>query len=97
MNSQTTRTAGGGRTLGAVIFALGVGLLAVVFALAAIAFAEVPASLAEPARSGAQSIGQVLTSAASKTLFLFVMAYAGSLLASKGLELYHAARDESGK
>lgn len=78
------------RRLGAGIFALGLLLLALVFTLAAIAFAQVPARLASPPGG----VAALLAVALVRTLFLLVMAYAASLLASKGLELYQAGREE---
>jgi len=96
MTDQKLESHRPGRLLGALIFALGVGLLVVVFVLAAIAFIEVPARIAGP--SGAQhGIGSVLAGAATSAVFLFVMAYAGSLVASKGLELYAMSRGAESK
>jgi len=96
MTHQASESHGPGRWLGALIFAMGVGLLVVVFVLAALAFVQVPAGIAGP--SGAQhGIGSVLAGAATKGVFLFVMAYAGSLVASKGLDLYAVSREAARK
>jgi len=74
-----------------VIFAVGVALLCVVFVLAAVTFGQVPRVMGSPAAAERGS-ASILGAAAVRALLLFVMAYAGSLVASKGLELHMAGR-----
>jgi len=76
---------------GILIFAVGIALLALVFVLAVLTFRELPQILASD-RPAPQGILTVLGIAGVRALFLLVMAYVGSLLASKGLDLYSAAR-----
>ncbi len=83
-----------GRSIGIALFAIGIAALIVVFALAAVAFARVPAQIEDPNLVAQRGVGGVLAAAAVKALFLLVMTYAASLLASKGIELSHAAGDE---
>jgi len=75
-----------GRWFGGVIFLIGLGMMAAVFALAAIAFLRVPEAL-----SGVGG-ARPLAAAGVQIGFLFVMAYLSSLFASKGLELFSIAR-----
>jgi hypothetical protein len=92
-----TRTGGrAARSLGALIFGIGLLMMVVVFALAAVVFAAVPETLAAAGRSSAQGIGPALAATAARSVLLLVMAYVSSLLASKGLDLYVAARPQSG-
>lgn len=77
--------------MGAAIFAVGLVMLVVVFVLAAQAFAEVPATLADPVRSVELGVGRVLATAAARAAFLLVMTLAASLFAAKGLDLYRVA------
>lgn len=82
-----------GRTLGIIIFVLGIVLLVVVFALAAITFGQLARAMADPSAAG-PGIPTVLAAAAVRAVFLLVMAYVSSLLASKGLDLFSAAKSE---
>ena len=82
-----------GRVLGIVIFAIGVVLLIVVFALAAITFGQLARAMANPPSVG-PGIPTVLAVAGVRAVFLLVMAYVSSLLASKGLDLFTAAKSE---
>jgi len=95
MNSEKTGANRSGRWLGALIFAIGVAMLVIVFVLAAGAFAEVPAALARPQAEG--GLVRALGVTGARAAFLLVMAYVSSLLASKGLDLYQAAQGKSGK
>lgn len=78
-----------GRWFGGVIFLVGLALMVAVFALAAIAFFRVPEALVSGSEDG---LGRSLAVAGAQMGFLFVMAYLSSLFASKGLELFTAAR-----
>lgn len=95
MEAQRSRGNRVARGLGVVIFVIGVVLLGVVFALAAVTFSQLPRLLAN-SQAGVQGLGMMLLTAAVRAIFLLVMAYVSSLLASKGLELYAAARPEGG-
>lgn len=81
----------GGLWAGGVVFTLGVAMMLVVFALAVTAFVRVPAALAGPAKD----LGRSLTIATMQIGFLFVMGFVSSLIASKGLELFAAARTDT--
>jgi len=87
----------GGRGAGRWLFALGMAAIGVVFVLAAITFAKLPKEIADPARVAEQGLGRMVVAAVVKAVFLLVMAYAGSLFASKGLELYQAACGKEGQ
>lgn len=80
-----------GRWSGGVIFLIGLAMLVGVFSLAVVAFLQVPEALAGAQRTG-RGLGWALAGTAAQVGFLIVMAYAGSLISSKGLELYGAAR-----
>jgi hypothetical protein len=67
-------------------------MLVVVFVLAALAFAGLPQALDSASRSGSQGLLHVLAGVGARVAFLVVMAYVSSLVASKGLELFYAAR-----
>ena len=77
--------------IGVTLFCLGVIGIAIVFVLAAVAFANVPAQIADAKRVAEQGLGSILSGAVVKTVFLLVMTYAASLIASKGMDLYHTA------
>jgi hypothetical protein len=83
----------GGLWAGGVVFTVGVAMMLTVFALAVTAFVRVPAALAGPAKD----MGRTLTIAGIQIGFLFVMAFVSSLIASKGLELFAAARPDTRK
>jgi len=97
MQAERTSPSRAGRVLGATIFAAGMVMLLVVFALAALAFAQVPHALMAPRASPGPGIGRLLAVTAARAGFLLVMAYVSSLIASKGLELYQAAPGERGE
>ena len=97
MNGETGRPHRAGRFLGGLIFAVGLGMLIAVFVLAAAAFAQVPAALGSSGRSSGQGLAVALGVTAARVGFLVVMAYASSLVASKGLELLEAARGRGGE
>ena len=88
------RSAGhrGGLWAGGLVFGVGLAMMLGVFALAVMAFLKVPAALAGPGTN----IGRSLSVAGVQIGFLFVMAYLSSLFASKGLELFSAARGSEG-
>ena len=67
-------------------------MLVVVFSLAAMAFLEVPEALAAGGKASGTGLGPALAGTAARVGFLLVMAYVSSLFASKGLDLYAAAR-----
>ncbi len=97
MTTQTPREDRPGGRAGFVLFLVGMLALAVVFVLAAIAFTRLPAEIADAKRVAEQGLGRILAAAAAKAVFLLVMTYAGSLFASKGLELYQAGRRKEGR
>lgn len=74
-----------------MIFTIGIALLVLVFVLAVMAFLQLPLIVASD-RPAPQGIVTVLAVAAVRAVFLLVMAYVSSLLASKGLDLYAAAK-----
>lgn len=77
--------------IGVTLFCLGVVGIVIVFVLAAVAFANVPAQIADAKRVAEQGLGSILSGAVVKAVFLLVMTYAASLIASKGMDLYHTA------
>lgn len=85
-----TGTDRAGRGAGIVVFFVGAGLLLVVFFLAYTeliasgALAAAPAAAPPPAANVALLV-------ATKGLFLFVMGFAASAIANKGIGLYQAA------
>jgi hypothetical protein len=91
MAAQDVHVGSAGRSFGMVIFAIGVALLAAVFVLTILTFRQLPQILAsdQPAPQGMLT---VLAIAAVRAVFLIVMGYVSSLIASKGLELYAASR-----
>ena len=93
MNAEGKRTHRAGRWMGALIFAVGVVMLVGVFVAAAAAFAGIPIALAKG--SSGSGLGHALATTGARAAFLLVMAYVSSLLASKGLDLYQAARVQS--
>jgi len=86
-----------GRKIGLALFCIGITALVVVFVLAAVAFARLPAQIEDPDLVAQRGVAGILAAAAVKALFLLVMTYAASLVASKGIELSHAGRDEGGR
>jgi hypothetical protein len=92
MNDEARKPNRAGRWIGALIFTIGMAMLVAVFALAAFAFAELPQTLDGASQSSGQGLIQVLVGVAARVAFLVVMAYVSSLVASKGLELFYAAR-----
>jgi hypothetical protein len=74
-----------------LVFGVGLAMMLGVFVLAVMAFLRVPAALA----GAADKLGRSLAIAGVQIGFLFVMAYLSSLFASKGLELFAAARPRS--
>jgi len=84
-----------GRAAGIIIFALGVILLLLVFVWAYQLFVQAAHSLSSTtSASGASSppLGRYLAGSAVRLAFLFVMSYAASLVATKGLQLYGVCR-----
>ncbi|MCJ7752157.1 MAG: hypothetical protein MUQ65_13885 [Armatimonadetes bacterium] len=80
------------RWFGGVIFLIGLGMMATVFALAVIAFLRVPEALMGGGGASGEGVTRPLAAAGVQIGFLFVMAYLSSLFASKGLELFSIAR-----
>jgi len=76
-----------GRRLGIVVFVIGVLLLLVVFALAVGAFSALPQALQHGPLT-LDAAGGLLAVTVARAFVLIAMAYAGSLLASKGIEFY---------
>lgn len=82
-----------GRLLAYVVFLLGIGLLCAVFSLAWSLFQSPVPGLNLPVKSGAATppaanIGAALTAFVRQLLLLAVMTLAGSVVASKGVQLY---------
>jgi TRAP-type C4-dicarboxylate transport system permease small subunit len=75
-----------GRRLGMVVFVIGVISLLVVFALAVGAFSGVAQGLKRGPVT-LDAAGGLVALAVARAFLLMAMAYAGSLLASKGIEL----------
>jgi ABC-type anion transport system duplicated permease subunit len=91
MSAQNQTSSHAGRLLGGIIFGIGMVLLLVVFVLAARAFSQVPEGLKASMSASEPGVGVLLAGAAIRAVFLIVMAYASSLMASKGLDLYQAS------
>jgi hypothetical protein len=91
MAAQDASSGSAGRSFGMIVFAIGVALLAAVLILAMLTFRQLPQVLASD-QPVPQGILTVLAIAAVRALFLIVMGYVSSLIASKGLELYSASR-----
>jgi len=89
----------GGKVAGMLVFLVGVGLLLLVFYLAYVFFNGLVAALsASPGNS--EKSPPLLTVLAKGVLqlgMLFLMGYVGSLIASKGLELFGVSRGVSAK
>lgn len=82
-----------GRLLAFLVFLLGIGLLCAVFSLAWSLFQAPVPNLNLPVKPGmttpaAANIGAALTAFVRQLLLLAVMALAGSIIASKGVQLY---------
>ncbi len=95
MTVETQRDVGA-RRAGGVILGVGVALLLAVFAIAVHTFAGLPRQMQAANASTLEGAGRVLAIAGARAVLLFAMAYAGSLVASKGLELYHFATHQHG-
>jgi uncharacterized protein YqhQ len=91
MSDSSTAPGSAARSVGILIFTIGIALLVLVFVLAVMAFLQLPLIVASD-RPAPQGIVTVLAVAAVRAVFLLVMAYVSSLLASKGLDLYAAAK-----
>jgi hypothetical protein len=92
MNDEVKMPNRAGRWIGGLIFGIGLAMLVAVFALAASAFVEVPQLLDAASKTSGEGLVGVLVSVGARVGFLVVMAYVSSLVASKGLELFYAAR-----
>jgi hypothetical protein len=80
-----------GRIVGIVVFAVGIAVLVFVFATAYAMFRSPVQKLlvaAEGKASTAEGLGSAVVLIAVKIGLLFVMTLAGSLIASKGIQLY---------
>jgi hypothetical protein len=80
-----------GRVAGVVMLVIGSALLLVVFFLAARTFAGLSAPAHGSSASGLESASALLARIGARTAMLLVMAYASSLVASKGIELFAAS------
>jgi hypothetical protein len=90
----------GGKIAGMLVFAIGVGLLLLVFYLAYVFFTGLATALGAPASANPAQSPSLLTVLAKGVLqlgMLFLMGYVGSLIASKGLELFGVSRGVSAK
>ncbi len=87
----------GAKAWGAVMLGVGAVLLLTVFTLALVTFSGLPGQLHAPSAATLEGLGRVLAVVAARTLLLFVMAFAASLLASKGLEFYHFSAVRPGR
>jgi hypothetical protein len=92
------------RITGLLVFLAGIGLLAFVFISAHTLF-NAPAPAAPPATGGAAGggapsaaveIGRSFSQLGRQILVLLLMCIAGSVIASKGIQLYFAARPTAG-
>lgn len=87
-----------GRTIGAVVFAIGIGILVFVFALAYGFFTSQDTTLqAVPHGAQTSAVGHLGASALSlltRIALLLVMAVVGSLVAGRGMQLYFGASSE---
>ena len=83
-----------GQVIGLVLFALGIIMLVVVFVWAYLLFDAAAQALAETkiADPTQPSLSQLLGAGGLRVGLLFVMGYASSLLASKGLHLFAISR-----
>ena len=80
-----------GRVLGIVMLVVGALLLLLVFLLAARTFADLSGPAHGGTGTGLESASVLLAGIGARTAMLLVMAYASSLVASKGIELYAAS------
>lgn len=101
LGAMSTRLDISGRVTGLLVFLAGIGLLVFVFSLAHALFntptppLPAPAPVvpgSQPAPSAAIEIGRDFSVFTQRVLLLFLMCIAGSLIASKGIQLYFAAR-----
>jgi hypothetical protein len=92
MSDEAKKPNRAGRWIGALIFTVGMAMLVAVFSLAWSAFAGLPDMLDAASQSSSHGMIQVVVMVAARVGFLVVMAYVSSLVASKGLELFYAAR-----
>jgi hypothetical protein len=89
----------GGKIAGMLVFLVGVALLLLVFYLAYVFFTGLVASLSGSASASdkSPSLLTVLAKGVLQLGMLFVMGYVGSLIASKGLELFGVSRGVGAK
>lgn len=89
-----------GRFVGMVVFALGIAILIFVFIIAYVMF-ESPVSYLLPTANGkapsAIDLGTAVAWMAVRIGLLFTMTIAGSLIASKGIQLYLGSRTVDSK
>ena len=96
MQSHPTRPDISARILAFTVFAIGIGLLCLVFALAwqlfraPVPHLELPVATNAPPQPAA-NIGIALTAFVRQLLLLTLMTIAGSVIASKGIHLYFTA------
>ena len=87
----------GGKIAGMLVFLIGVALLLLVFYLAYTFFTGLAHAISHPNPAKAPSLLTVLARGVLQLGMLFVMGYIGSLIASKGLELFGVSRGVSAK
>jgi hypothetical protein len=89
----------GGKVAGMLVFLLGVALLLLVFYLAYTFFTGLVAAIGGHSSKTSQppSVLTVLGTGIVQLGMLFIMGYVGSLIASKGLELFGVSRGVSAK
>lgn len=87
------------RTLGLVVFALGVCILLFTFATSLWLFmgpAERIHGISTPGIS-VGALGSVALLMLARTALLFIMALAGSMIAGRGIDLYFGSRERPGR
>jgi hypothetical protein len=77
-----------GRLSGIIIFTAGIAMVVAVFFMARSIFSGITASPAQPGAAG--DVARNVLAVILQAVLLVVMALAGSLLASKGIQLYIA-------
>lgn len=87
-----------GISIGLVVFFVGVGLLIFVFSLASKMFGDTTlitgaaTHVAAASKNAVPDLTSVATAAGARIIALFIMLLSGSLVASKGIQLYMASR-----
>lgn len=84
-----------GLATSALALVLGLLLLLGVFVLTLSTFVNLPGQMQSPAGATLEGAGRILGLAVARVLLLFVMAFAASLLASKGIEFFTVSSGRS--